>query len=176
MKPFYLPLILFFLMISEGVALEILPPGIALSETFIIPHWVFICLVYICIFYDKKNTYYSILYALIFGFLIDIVYTGILGVYMFSYAIVIYFIHGMDKLLHTSVYTTTLLGLFGLVLAEITINVIFSVVGLSDMPWYEYTVYRLLPTALANIIFLLAVYPFLPKWFRKWGSEQLEVL
>lgn len=170
MKAFYLPLILFFLLVAEGVALEILPAGIVLNESYLIPHWVFICLVYTALFYDRKNTYYAVLYALIFGFLIDVVYTGILGVYMFSYAVVIYMIHGMSKFLHPSIYMTILLGFAGLVSVEFMINLIFFVIGILDMDWYEYMIYRLLPTVLANIIFLLIVYPFLHKWFPKWAK------
>lgn len=79
MKHLYLPLILFLLLITEGVALEILPSSIVLSDTLIVPHWVFICLIFIAVLYDNENTYYSVLYALIFGILIDIVYTGVLG-------------------------------------------------------------------------------------------------
>lgn len=174
MRYLYVPIILFFVLITEGVALEILPPSIALSNTLVVPHWVLICLIFIAVYYDKENTYYSVLYALIFGILIDIVYTGVLGVYMFSYAVVIYLIHGIKKMLHTNLYVTMLLGVIGLVLAEITINIVFAIVDISDMLWHEYTIYRLLPTILANFIFLLVIYPFSHKWLSKWSTEQLK--
>ena len=160
MKHLYLPLILFIILITEGIALEILPSRIVLSDTLVVPHWVFICLVFIAVFYDKENTYYSVLYALIFGLLMDVVYTGVLGVYMFSYAVVI--------------YVTIFLGIIGIVLAEIIINIVFSVVDISVMTWYEYTIYRLVPTVLANLIFLVVAYPFSQKWFSKWSQEQLK--
>jgi|SRR5699024_3653326 len=174
MKHFFIPLILFLLLITEGVALEVLPSGIALGNALIVPHWVFICLIFVAVLYDKENTYYSVLYALVFGLLIDVVYTGVLGVYMFSYAVIIYVIHGVKKVLHTHIYVIILLGIIGLLLVETMISTIFSVVGISDMVWYEYTIYRLLPTVLANIIFLLVVYPFLQKWFPKWSTEELK--
>ncbi|HLQ70655.1 MAG TPA: rod shape-determining protein MreD [Bacillota bacterium] len=173
MKHLFIPLILFLLLISEGVALEILPSNIALGNTLIVPHWVFVCLLFIAVMYDKDNTYYSVLYALIFGILIDIVYTGVLGIYMFSYAVVIYVIHGLKKMLHTNIYVILLLSVAGIMMAEIMINTIFSVVGIADMVWYEYTIYRLLPTVLANVIFMLIVYPLFHKWYPKWSSEQL---
>ena len=93
MKRLYLPLILFLFIVLEGVALDLLPVQLLSAQTLIVPHWVFIILIFIVIFYDKEDTYYSIVYAVIFGLLIDIVYTGILGIYMFSYGFGIYIIH-----------------------------------------------------------------------------------
>src|SRR5690625_4487996 len=174
MKHLYLPLILFIILITEGIALEILPSRIVLSDTLVVPHWVFICLVFIAVFYDKENTYYSVLYALIFGLLMDVVYTGVLGVYMFSYAVVIYVVLGAKKMFHSIIYVTIFLGIIGIVLAEIIINIVFSVVDISVMTWYEYTIYRLVPTVLANLIFLVVAYPFSQKWFSKWSQEQLK--
>src|SRR5699024_8308420 len=135
--------ILFVILITEGIALEILQSRIVLSDTLVVLHWVFICLVLIAVFYYKENTYYSVLYALIFGLLMYVVYTGVLGVYMFSYAVVIYVVHGAKKMFHSNIYVTMFLGIIGIVLAEIIINIVFSVVDISVMTWYEYTIYRL---------------------------------
>src|SRR5690625_4122041 len=98
MKRLYLPLILFLFIVLEGVALDLLPVQLLSAQTLIVPHWVFIILIFIVIFYDKEDTYYSIVYAVIFGLLIDIVYTGILGIYMFSYGFGIYIIHELTRL------------------------------------------------------------------------------
>src|SRR5699024_4638891 len=174
MKRLYLPLILFLFMVLEGVALELLPAKLVMSNSIIVPHWVFIFLAFIAVFFDEENTYYSVLYALIFGLLMDVVYTGVLGVYMLSYAVVIYVVHRAKKMFHSNIYVTMFLGIIGIVLAEIIINIVFSVVDISVMTWYEYTIYRLVPTVLANLIFLVVAYPFSQKWFSKWSQEQLK--
>ncbi|WP_188453509.1 rod shape-determining protein MreD [Virgibacillus oceani] len=173
MKRLYLPLILFLFVISEGVALELLPPKLVMSDLLIIPHWVLIFLVFVSIFYDKEQTYYSVLYGAIFGLLIDIVYTGVLGVYMFTYALVIYIIHGLKKLLHANIHVTLLLGFIGIVLADLVIYLIFFVIGLTEMPGKDYLIYRVIPTILANLLFLLVLYPFFKKRLIKWSEEQL---
>ncbi|WP_206207823.1 rod shape-determining protein MreD [Virgibacillus profundi] len=173
MKRLYLPLFLFLFLILEGVALELLPASLIMSDYLIVPHWVFIFLVYLAIFYDEENTYFSVVYALAFGLLIDIVYTGILGVYMFSYGLITYIIHGVKKVLHGNFYVTVLLGLMGLALADISINGIFIVVGISDMLWKDYFTYRLLPTVISNLVFLLVLYPVMVKRLIRWSKEQL---
>lgn len=173
MKRLIIPLILFSLLVLEGVALELLPIPLAKSELVIVPHWVFGFLLFLAIFYDRENTYFSILYGLLFGLLIDIVYTGVLGVYMFTYAVVIYVVHGLTKLFHTNIFVALLLGTIGFILAEVSINTIFSVVGISEMFWKDYLLYRMIPTIIANILFLLALYPFIIKRLVKWKNEHI---
>ncbi|MBY7143255.1 rod shape-determining protein MreD [Virgibacillus sp. NKC19-3] len=173
MKRLYLPLILFLLLILEGVALEILPSGLFMSDLFIVSHWVLGFLMLMAVFYDKEYTYFSVLYALIFGLLIDIVYTGVLGVYMFSYALVIYIVHRLRKMLHSNIFVTLLLGAIGIALSDISVHTIFKVVGVTDVLWRDYFLYRLLPTVLANLLFLAALYPILMKSLLRWGQEQL---
>ncbi|WP_404453256.1 rod shape-determining protein MreD [Virgibacillus necropolis] len=173
MKRLYLPLILFVFVILEGVAIELLPPSFVMNDLLIIPHWVFIFLLYIAIFYDTDQTYFSVLYGAIFGMLIDIVYTGVLGVYMFAYAFNIYVMHGIRKLLHANFYVTILLGIFGISLTDFTIFLIFTVVGLTDMALVDYLIYRLIPTILANLLFLLVLYPITKNRLVQWQDEQI---
>ena len=169
MKRLYLPLILFFIMIFEGVAQDLIP--FMSSNTLIIPHWVFIFLVFITIFYDERDNYSAIYYAILFGLLIDVVFTGILGVYMFSYAIVIYIVHRLKVLVHANFYMTLILGIIGVSLTDLLIYIIYSVVGLTNMNWGDYLFYRLLPTVLANAIFLIIFYPVIKKRLLRWGRE-----
>ncbi|MFD1038619.1 rod shape-determining protein MreD [Virgibacillus byunsanensis] len=173
MKRLYVPLILFLLVVIEGVALKLLPANLVMGNSFIIPHWVFVFLVFVAIFYDKEDTNFGVIYGLIFGLLIDIVYTGILGVYMFTYAVTIYIIQGLKKVFHANIYVTLCLGIVGLIIAEVTINVIFLVIGISEMVWKDYLLYRLLPTLLANIVFILILYPLITRLLIKWREEQL---
>lgn len=173
MKRLYLPLILFLFVVLEGVALELLPSSLVMGDLLIIPHWVLIFLLFLAIFYDNESTYFSVLYALLFGLLIDVVYTGILGVYMFSYALVIYMLHGLKKMLHGNILVTILLGITGIAIADILINFIYMMVGLTETTWGDYFIYRLLPTILLNLVFLFILYPLFVKRLTRWGNEQL---
>lgn len=173
MKRLYLPLILFIFVILEGVAINLLPTEIVLSNYLIIAHWVLAFLVYIAIYYDTGSTYYSIMYALIFGLLIDIIYTGVLGVYMFSYGGVIYIIHGLQKLLQRNFFVLVLLGVAAFLMADFSIYLIYFVVGITEMVWQDYLLQRLIPTILANLLFLLILFPIFKKNIVRWGDEQL---
>jgi rod shape-determining protein MreD len=173
MKRLLLPFILFLFVVLEGVALELLPSKLVMGNLLIVPHWVLVFLVFLAVFYDYENTYFSVLYGIIFGLLIDVVYTGVLGVYMFSYAIVIYIVHGLKKMLHGNIYVTLLLGFIGVALADSLIHFIFKMVGLTDTVWTDYFTHRLLPTVILNLVFLLILYPIFVKRLTTWGREHL---
>ncbi|MFD2628682.1 rod shape-determining protein MreD [Oceanobacillus kapialis] len=173
MKRLYLPLILFLFLVFEGVALDLLPASLLTGDLMIVPHWILILLVLMTVFYDKETTYYSFMYALIFGLLIDVVYTGILGVYMFSYAFAIYVIHMLNKMLHGNIHVSILLGTVALGLSDIAIHVIYMVAGINDMAWADYLMARLLPTVISNLVFLIVLYPIIVKRLTFWGQEQL---
>ncbi|MFC4022643.1 rod shape-determining protein MreD [Oceanobacillus longus] len=173
MKHLFFPLILFLLTILEGVALELLPSDLVMGNLMLVPHWVFAFLVYLAVFYDKDHTYHSIVYALLFGLLIDVVYTGVLGVYMFSYGLATYIIHGLKKILHGNFYVLVLLGAVGVLLADLFIYLIYTSVGLADMVFEDYTFSRMIPTVLSNLVFILLLYPFTAKRLARWQREQL---
>ncbi|MFA1822543.1 rod shape-determining protein MreD [Virgibacillus oceani] len=173
MKRIFIPLILFFFLMLEGVALDFLPVSILTSDLLIVPHWVLLFLVMTAVFYERDTTYYSIIYALIFGLLIDVVYTGILGVYMFSYTLVVYLVLGLRKIFHGNIYVTLLLGIISVILADVAIHVIYSAAGIIQMMWNDYAINRLLPTIISNIVFLLILYPLMAKRLIRWREAHL---
>lgn len=158
MRRVYIPFILFFLVVFEGVALDLLPTMFISSKTLIVSHWVFVFLILVAIFYDDSHTYFSVFYAIIFGLFIDIVYTDLLGIYMFTYTIIVYIVHQLTKLFHANFYITILLTILGLAMVDISIYLLYSVIGKVNILWEEYMLYRLLPTVLANIIFSIFAY------------------
>jgi len=173
MKRAYLPLMLFIVVVLEGVALILLPASFLMGQTFIIPHWALVVLVYIVLFYDREDTYYAVTYAAIFGLLIDIAYTSVLGVYMFAYASVIFLIQSVKNRFHGNVYVTMLLGIFSIALADLIVHTIYLLVGLSDITWGVYFLHRMLPSVLLNLIFLIVLYPLLARRLDRWQQEQL---
>jgi len=171
MRRVYLPLIIFIVLVLEGVALELLPVKM-FGDLFIISHWVLVCLIYVTIFYDSEETNFTLFYAFLFGLLIDIVYTNILGVYMFTYAITIYIIKKLTRLFQSNLLSTILFGILGITLTDILIYLIFTVIEITELPWQDYFIYRLLPTILANIVFLIIIYPFITKKLIQWKKSR----
>lgn len=174
MKHFVLPFILFLLLVSEGIALDLLPASLTSSDTLIVPHWVFLFLLLIGLFYDSNDTFYSILYGIIFGLLIDIVYTGVLGIYMFIYPFALYVGYLLKRLLQTNLHMTILIAIVTMTIIEIFLVFVFSVVGMVETTASHFIVRRLLPTLLANILFLIPVYFLSVKTLKSWAQKQAD--
>ncbi|MGM8364712.1 rod shape-determining protein MreD [Virgibacillus sp. W0181] len=174
MKQLYFFLFLFFLLVFEGVAFELLPSNLVVGHLLIIPHWIVIFLFLLAIFYDGDTTSYSVIYGIIFGLLIDIVYTSVLGVYMFAYPVTVYIIKELKNLFHTNFLVVFLLGTIGLIFADTMIHIVYSAANITDMNLINYLSNRLLPTVLANVIFLIVMYPIFKNRFIKWKKEQVD--
>ncbi|MEQ6389623.1 rod shape-determining protein MreD [Bacillaceae bacterium S4-13-58] len=163
MKRAILPLLLLVSLILESIALEFLPNQYLVRDFMITPHWIFVMILYIAIFYDSDRTYMSVLYGITFGFLVDILYTDILGVYMFTYGIVAYVVHGLKKMLHANFFVAFLLSFLGLLLVEWSLYIVYTMTGVASMGVETYMLYRLIPTMTANLIFMIILYPFFPR-------------
>ncbi len=53
------------------------------SSEQVVPHFLLLALIFMSAYINQKH---AVIYGLIFGFLYDINYTGVLGVYMFGFA------------------------------------------------------------------------------------------
>lgn len=173
MSRFFLPLFLLIILVLEGTAMELLPESWVLSDLYFIPHWVLVFIVMIAIFYDYDTTYYSVMYGIIFGLFIDIIYTDVLGIYMFTYGLVAYLIHTFKKILHANLFVTILLTFIGVSAADSLIYLLYSITGITSVSGESYAIDRLIPTLFANIFFMLIIYPFFYNKLQKWSEEQI---
>jgi len=173
MKRIILPIMLFLFLVLEGVAIDILPLHIIPIHYLIVPHWVFVFLVLINLFFDNSETFFGIMYAIIFGLLIDIVYTDYLGIYMFVYPFSIYMISLLKQIFQANIYITMLLSSVGIIIVETLILFIYTFIGAIDIGNHHFLLDRLLPTVIANLLFLLLIYPFMAKRLNRWQMELL---
>ncbi|MBM7541780.1 rod shape-determining protein MreD [Amphibacillus cookii] len=174
MSRVYLPLILLFLLVMQGAMIELIPARFDELGWLIVIHSVFLFLVLFTMFYDLENTYYALFFAILFGFLIDAVYTNILGVYMFSYAISIYFVHGMRKLLHANFYVASLLAFVGVGLVDFLLYLIYYATDVTQMHMTDYLMNRMIPTMVVNLIIFLIFYALFKRKLVKWSKERFD--
>ncbi|TGB04171.1 rod shape-determining protein MreD [Halobacillus salinus] len=171
MKRYVIALFCLFLLVMQGMAMGWLPSSLVYSNVLITPHWVLVFIFLMAIFYDRDNTYVAVWFGLVFGLLTDVVYTGVLGVYMVSYALVAYIIHGMNRWLHSTFFGASVLTIVGVALADTSLYIIYSFVQVTDMTWANYAVLRLLPTLAANMIFFIILYPLVRARLARWSEE-----
>lgn len=165
MRKFYLPLFFSFLFILESLFVQFLPESLIDGQYgILVPHFLLISVFFLTVYGNEKR---GIIYGVIFGFLFDIIYTEILGVYLYLYPITTYIVSKIMKVLQVNIVIVSLASLVGVAVLEIAVYELNSLIGLTTLDFMTFLGWRLFPTLLLNAIFLLiAAYP-LKRQFEK---------
>src|SRR5699024_10304801 len=131
-------------------------------------------LLLISLLYYTVVTFFVIIYGIFFGSLTDVVFTGVLGVYMFIYPMTLDLLHIAKRLLQTNLYMVIIISIFSLFVIEVLLFFVFSIVGTVQLTFYNFFLYRFIPTMIANMIFLLPLYGLTAGKLRQYRQEQLE--
>ncbi|MGM8214245.1 rod shape-determining protein MreD [Bacillaceae bacterium W0354] len=175
MRSLILPLILFILLILESITVGLLPTAVLELDLYYIPHWILVFSLLIVLFYDELHSYHGIINGIIFGFLFELVYTEMLGVYLLAYGVALYLAHLSKKLLHQNFAVTLLVVTIGIIVAEFIIYGLYFIVGQVDLALKDFSKQRLIPTVLVNLLFLLVIYPFTAKRLTLWQEQQQQL-
>ncbi|MGP4041708.1 rod shape-determining protein MreD [Gracilibacillus sp. D59] len=173
MIPFLIALICFILVILEGILAKIDLPFVK-DEWIIVSHFLFLFLLYVTIFFEKETTYYAISLSIIFSFIIDIVYTDVIGVYVFAYTAVLYAVRGLMKVLQTNFIIALLMTILGVVATDILLFFLYNIIQVHDDSWDMFWQHRLIPTSIWNILFGVLIYLIFAKKLTKWSYIKFE--
>lgn len=163
MRKTLLAIVLFIFLVLEGVALELLPESFINVSIIFIPHWILVFLIVLNLFYETNKPHIFIVYAIIFGLLVDIVYTDTLGVYMFAYGLALFVATLLKRILQENFLMTIITTIIAIMIIEGVIGGVYTVLGITNVYWLDNLTMRLIPTIIANLVFLFIIYPFAKK-------------
>ena len=167
MKKFWIGCLIAFMFILESIFVELLP-GEFLSNKILVPHFLIITIFFFSI-YANRNT--AIIYAFVFGLLVDIVYTEVLGIYFFVFPFIIYLTSKIMKVLHANLLVVSVISLLGMSILELIVYEMNFLIHLTSMEFANFLNLRLVPTLVLNAIFLvIAAYPY-KRIFDKYAGE-----
>ena len=93
---FFLPLIISLSFIFESIFVELLPEAFSKSDMILVPHFLMVMIIFTTIYGNQKH---GLIYGFIFGLLFDVVYTEIIGIYLFLIPVVTKIVSWLMKLL-----------------------------------------------------------------------------
>ncbi|MCL1630512.1 rod shape-determining protein MreD [Sporolactobacillus sp. CPB3-1] len=158
MKQSKIFILLLFLFLIQGTVMPLLPFSDAWGKVQPVSEFVFVALI-LTSFFGSLSL--SLRYALIFGFLTDIVYSSILGVYAFCFGVTVYLVHALSKWVNLNAVMTVLLVSLGICMVQAEIYLIYSMIGIAKQQIEFFFQYHLLPTIGLNALFtLLLYYPY----------------
>src|SRR5690625_3303222 len=126
MKKAILIIALLFLLIFEGVALELLPNNLLNLSVIATPHWILVFLITLSFLYEEIDPQDFILVAIIFGLLVYIVYYATLALYMFAYSLAFYIVTLLKWILQENNIMTISTLIIALILVEAIISGIYT--------------------------------------------------
>ncbi|WP_409270801.1 rod shape-determining protein MreD [Neobacillus sp. SCS-31] len=170
MKRFFLPLLLFVFFTVESIFVQLLPSEFFYGKWILVPRFLIAVLLLLAMYGSQK---YAILYGFAFGLLFDIVYTEIIGIYLFLFPLTIYLVMRAMKILQTNALVVTIVMLAGIALLELVIYKMNSFIHITDISMKEFANTRLLPTLCLNLIFIVAAFYPLKRYFEKLAEQEI---
>lgn len=158
MKKILLPFLIYLAFISESSLVQAFLPHENSMDWQLIPRFSMVMILFVAIY---LNTTYGLLYGLAFGLLTDLLYTDIIGVYLFSMAATAYITSIFSRYLFGNLIVTLLLSIVGVSILEFFVYGLNSLIGISNQTIDVFLYKRLLPTLILNGLFaILIYYPF----------------
>ncbi|MCG7345015.1 rod shape-determining protein MreD [Sporosarcina sp. ACRSL] len=148
---FIIPLIAVVLFFLEPVFSLFSPISIADVSYTLVPRFVIVYLIFITVYYGRKR---AILYGIVLGLLYDMYHIDIIGIYTFLYPVICYFAAMVIRQIHRHVITVMLLSVAMVALLELLSFFFASLIALTTVGFEEFVVVRLMPTMIANSMFV----------------------
>ncbi|HHY72852.1 MAG TPA: rod shape-determining protein MreD [Bacillus bacterium] len=155
MKRFLLAFIVFLAFLFESIFVELVPAERFGIDRVFVPRFTLVLIMLIVFFYSRNK---AIVYAMLFGLLFDIIYTDIIGVYMFSFPLIVYVISLSKKVLHTNLLVVFFVVTVGISLLEMLTFGILYLVHVTTLDWNQFMFNRLFPTLVLNGVFIICIY------------------
>lgn len=154
MSRIYIPAFIFILLVIEGTLFQLITPSHTINVT-LVPRFLVVMIVLIGIHFGR---YSSIVYGIIFGLLYDIVYTQLLGVYMFGFAFIGYVFVNSHKRIQDSLMVQLLIILSAVTFFEYYQFGLYRLIGITEMSAQLFLLERLVPSVVLNSAFAILVY------------------
>lgn len=145
----------------------IIPMHIGNKEIIFVPH---LLLMYLLILTIYKKPSIAITLAIIFGLTTDLYYGTIYGLNTFGYLLFVVLMNYFFKVYYRD-HTMVFLGVWIFtVIFEIYTALIYGLLGLIQFNFMEFILFRLVPTALINLILLIILFVPTRKLIKKLTS------
>lgn len=148
---FVIPLIAVLLFFLEPVFSLFSPVAIGDMKYTLVPRFVIVYLIFIAVYYSRQR---AIIYGIILGLLYDMYHIDIIGLYAFLFPVICFIATLIIRQVHRHIVTVMFLALFLIVILESLSYFFASLVSLTSIGFEEFLAGRLVPTMIANSIFI----------------------
>jgi len=156
-KKLYIPLLAVLIFISESIFVTTFSGEFFSSDKMFIPRFLMILLVFMSVYCNSRVALY---YSVVIGLVFDVVYTEILGVYLFVFPLITYTISKIMKVLQNNIFVVSFMSLIAVAFLETIIYGMNSLLGFAVLTFQQFLIDRLVPTLILNtVVVVIAAYP-----------------
>ncbi|WP_040228948.1 rod shape-determining protein MreD [Bhargavaea cecembensis] len=146
------PLIAVVLFFVEPVFGLFSPIEIGGNYYYLVPRFLIMYLIFVGVYYSRQR---AVIYGIIFGLLYDMFHIDIIGLYAFLYPVLCLLACWIIKHIHRHIAVVTIISLVLVAVLETALYLFFSLIGFISVGFDEFLSTRLLPTMIANSVFLI---------------------
>lgn len=157
MKKLYVPLLAVLIFISESIFVTTFSGDFFTGDKMFIPRFLMIFLVFMSVYYNSRTALY---YSMVIGLVFDVVYTEVLGVYLFVFPLITYAISKIMTILQNNIFVVSFMSLIAIAFLETIIYGMNSLLGFSVLTFQQLLLERLVPTLILNaVVIIMVAYP-----------------
>ena len=151
MVKYVLPIIAVILFLVEPEFAMFSPLNIGDQSFVLVPRFLILYLIFLAIYYSRKK---ACIYGLVFGILYDVVYIDIIGLFTVLFPLLCFIASWCVKYVHQHLFITTILSVLLVALMEFALYEFYVIIDITTMELLPFLLYRLLPTIIANLLYL----------------------
>lgn len=148
---FVIPLIAVILFFMEPIFSLFSPIELQGNFYVFVPRFLIVYLIFIATYYSRQRAF---VYALVLGILYDMYHIDIIGLYTFMYPLICYVSAMIISQVERRTSTVMVLSLVMIVMLELLSYLFASIIALTSIEFNEFLTRRLIPTVIANSLFI----------------------
>ena len=158
---YWLPILMIITFLIDGVMMNHFSTFFMESGYTLVPRIVVITLVLFTFIIDHSSMFW---FAILVGFMYDSYYSGILGIYMAIFAVIVRVIGHIRGKISINPFTLGLALIFLLTITETGVYIIYHLIGIQHLTVQQFLVQRLGASLVLNIVLYYLLYIPLKKF------------
>ena len=158
---YWLPILMIIAFLLDGVIMNHFSVFLIESGYTLVPRIVVITLILLTFIIDHSSMFW---FAVMVGFMYDSYYSGILGVYMAIFAVIIRLIGHIRGKISINPFTLGLALIFLLTITETGVYIIYTLIGIQHLSVQQFLVQRLGSSLVLNLVLYYLLYIPLKKF------------
>ncbi|MFJ8245664.1 rod shape-determining protein MreD [Peribacillus asahii] len=164
MKHFILSLIALIFFVFDSIFAQLFASELFGKGNILVPHFMMVFIFFLTIFGSRR---YGMIYGAVLGLAYDVVYTEILGIFMFLIPFLAYLMAKCMKVLQSNWLIIIVVSTVFIAISEMIVYEMNVIMSFAALTFAEFAERRLWPTALLNLVFIIASYYPIQKLIRK---------